>query len=286
VSELEGLPELTDPAVIAAFAGWNDAADAATSAIDHLADVWDATLLGELDPDPYYDFQVNRPIVSLEDGLTRRIEWPTTRLYVARPPGAGRDLLLIRGLEPNMRWREFCAEILAAIHDVGADLVVTLGALLSDAPHTRPLPVTGSASDASTAAQMGVERSRYEGPTGIVGVFQDACARIDLTAVSLWAHVPHYVAQPPCPRATLALLHRVEELLDVAIPLEDLPDEAEAWLRSVDELAAEDSEIAEYVAQLEARIEEGGSPEATATGDQIAEDFERYLRRRGTGRPD
>ena len=284
MSELEGLPELASPAVIAAFAGWNDAADAASAAIDHLADVWDATLVGEIDPDPYYDFQVNRPLVTLEDGLTRRIEWPSTRFYLARPPGATRDLLLIRGLEPNMRWRDFCSELLDAITGAGADLVVTLGALLSDAPHTRPLPVTGSASDAATAAHMGVERSRYEGPTGIVGVFQDACARIDLTAVSLWAHVPHYVAQPPCPRATLALLHRVEELLDVAIPLEDLPDEADAWLRSVDEMAAEDSEIAEYVASLEARSDEGAAPDAT--GEQIAQDFERYLRRRGTGRPD
>lgn len=272
------------PAVIAAFAGWNDAADAASCAIDHLADVWDATVIGEIDPDAYYDFQVNRPIVTLEDGLTRRIEWPTTRILLASPPGAGREILLIRGIEPNMRWREFCTELLDGIHGSGAELVVTLGALLSDAPHTRPLPVTGSATDGVTAARMGVERSRYEGPTGIVGVFQDACAASDLTAVSLWAHVPHYVAQPPCPRATLALLHRVEELLDVAVPLGDLPDEADAWLASVAELTEEDSEIAEYVAGLESRSDDGEAPEAS--GEQIAQDFERYLRRRGSGRTD
>jgi proteasome assembly chaperone (PAC2) family protein len=276
--EFSAVGELRRPMLVAAFEGWNDAADAATAAVEHLESVFHARTVGMIDPDDYYDFQVNRPSVSLSDDNVRQIEWPTTRVSVARLPGAGRDLVLLRGLEPNMRWRGFCEELIEGAHALEIDLVVTLGALLADTPHTRPVPVSGSASDAATAAQLDVEPSRYEGPTGIVGVFGEACRIAGLPSVSFWAAVPHYVAQPPCPKATLALLRRIEDLLDVPIPLGDLVERSRLWERQVDELAAGDSDVAEYVRSLESREPETELPEAS--GDAIAREFERYLRRR------
>jgi proteasome assembly chaperone (PAC2) family protein len=278
--EFSAVGELRRPVLVAAFEGWNDAADAATAVVEHLEEVFHAHPVGVIDPDDYYDFQVNRPNVSLIDGGTRRIEWPTTRISVARIPDASRDLVVVRGLEPNMRWRGFCEELIEGAHALGIDLVATLGALLADTPHTRPVPVSGTASDAATAASMNVESSRYEGPTGIVGVFGEACQTAGLPAVSFWAAVPHYVAQPPCPKATLALLRRVEDLLDIAVPLGDLVERSRSWERQVDELAAGDSDVAEYVRSLESREPETELPEAS--GDAIAREFERYLRRRRT----
>lgn len=278
--ELEGVPELVDPVVVAAFEGWNDAGEAASGVITHLESVWDATPIAELDPDDYYDFQVTRPMVEMIDGETRGITWPTTRLSRARLP-SGRDAVLIHGIEPNMRWRSFCREIVDKVHELGAEQVVLLGALLADAPHTRPVPVTGAANDAAMVAALDLEPARYEGPTGILGVLQDVCAKAELPTVSLWAAVPHYVAQPPSPKATLALLRRVEDLLDVAVPLGELPEEARAWENGVNELAEEDSEVAEYVRTLEEQKDATELPEAS--GDAIAREFERYLRRRDAG---
>jgi proteasome assembly chaperone (PAC2) family protein len=273
------LPTLRDPVLIAAFEGWNDAADAATGAVEHLERAWRVRPLAAIDPEDYYDFQVNRPTVTLIDGLTRRIEWPTTRVGYATDGPAGRDVVLLRGLEPNMRWRGFCAELVSVVQELGVTRVATLGALLSDSPHSRPVPVSSTASDEETLASLGLERSRYQGPTGIVGIFGEACAAAGLSSLSFWAAVPHYAAQPPCPKATLALLRRVEDMLDTEVPLGDLPEEAQAWERGVDELAREDTEIAEYVRSLEARESETELPEAS--GDAIAREFERYLRRRG-----
>jgi proteasome assembly chaperone (PAC2) family protein len=264
--------------LIAAFEGWNDAGEAATGAIEHLEQVWNATPLTSIDPDDYYDFQVNRPLVS-GDGDERVITWPTSRFSWARIPGAKRDVVLLRGIEPNMRWRAFTAEILSLAADLGVDTVVTLGALLADAPHTRPIPVTGTVTDNGLARRLDLEVSRYEGPTGIVGVLQDAAARVGLPSISLWAAVPHYVAQPPSPKATLALLRRVEDLLDLSVELGELPEDARAWEHGVDELAAEDSEVAEYVRSLEEAKDTAELPEAS--GEAIAREFERYLRRRG-----
>ncbi len=281
--ELEGVPELVDPVMIAAFEGWNDAGEAATSAVEHLEDVWDAQPVAALDPEDYYDFQVNRPEVTMETDGSRTITWPTTRMSWARPPGATRDVVLLRGIEPNMRWRAFTAELLALASDLGVETVVTLGALLADAPHTRPIPVSGSATDAALASRLGVELSRYEGPTGIVGVVQDAAGRVGMSAVSLWAAVPHYVAQAPSPKATLALLRSVEDLLELAIPLGELVEDARAWERGVDELAADDSEVADYVRTLEEAKDTAELPEAS--GEAIAKEFERYLRRRGESGP-
>ena len=277
--EFEGVGVLRDPMMIAAFEGGNDAADAATAAVEHLETVFDAHAVGAVDPDDYYDFQVNRPTVAVVDDNNRRISWPTTRISVARLPESRRDLVLVRGLEPNMRWRGFCSELVEAVHALGVDLVATMGALLADTPHTRPVPVSGTASDPATASKLNLDPSRYEGPTGIVGVFQEACTSAEVPAVSFWAAVPHYVAQPPCPKATLALLRRVEDLLDVAIPLDDLVERSRSWERQVDELAAGDSDVADYVRSLESREPEDALPEAS--GDAIAAEFERYLRRRG-----
>lgn len=275
-------PELVEPVVVCAFEGWNDAGDSATAAIEHLQLTWEATALSEIDPDDYYDFQVTRPTVRLVDGVTRRVEWPTTRLSVCRPPGANRDVVLVHGIEPNMRWRKFCAELISEFEDLGVTTVITLGALLADTPHTRPVPVTGTAYDATSAAQFGLERSRYEGPTGIVGVLQDACVQAGVPAISIWAAVPHYVSQPPSPKATLALLHRVEEILDVEVPLGDLPDQAEEWQRTVSEMAEEDEDVRNYVRALEERGDADLALNETS-GDAIAAEFERYLRRRRPG---
>ena len=279
-SSSEDLPELNDPLVVVAFEGWNDAGDAATGALEHLELIWNAEPLAALDPEDYYDFQVNRPTVSLVGGISRRIEWPTTRISVARPPDSDRDVVLIRGIEPNMRWRGFCDELIAILAELDVSIVVSLGALLADTPHTRPTPVSGSAYDAESAANWGVETSRYEGPTGILGVFADACVQAGLPAVSFWAAVPHYVSQPPSPRATVALLTRVEEVLEVTVPLGTLPQQADEWVKTVDEMAGEDDEVVEYVRSLEERATQ--SDLSQANGDQIAKEFERYLRRRGS----
>jgi proteasome assembly chaperone (PAC2) family protein len=281
VIEIEDVPELRSPVLIAAFEGWNDAADAASSVLDHLMRVWNARVVAAIDPEEFYDFQVNRPIVATNDEGMRRITWPSTQIAVASPPGALRDVILLRGIEPNMRWRQFCAELLAASTELGAELVVTLGALLADTPHTRPIPVTGTATEPDLSDRLKLEQSNYEGPTGIVGVFQDACTQRDIPAVSFWAAVPHYVAQPPCPKATLALVGQLEDLLEISIPLDDLPEESRAWERGVDELAEEDEEIGDYVRALEETRDTADLPEAS--GEAIAREFERYLKRRDSG---
>ncbi len=279
--ELEELPELESPVLIAAFEGWNDAADAASAVVDHLIKVWDARVVAAIDPEDFYDFQMNRPVVGTNDAGMRKITWPSTQLSVCRPPGSSRDVILLRGIEPNMRWRQFCAELLAAAEELGTELVVTLGALLADTPHTRPVPVSGTATEPDLVDRLKLEESTYEGPTGIVGVFQDACVQLDIPAVSFWAAVPHYVAQPPCPKATLALIGQLEDLLEISIPLADLPEESRAWERGVDELAEEDEEIADYVRALEETRDTAELPEAS--GEAIAREFERYLKRRETG---
>jgi proteasome assembly chaperone (PAC2) family protein len=282
VIELEGVPELIDPVMVAAFEGWNDAGDAASAAVAHLDREWKGEVFAALDAEDYYDFQVNRPTVFVDNGV-RKITWPTTRLSVVRVAdsdgkGRPRDLVLVRGMEPSMRWRSFCNEILGFAHELGVEMLVVLGALLGDTPHTRPVPVSGVTSDADLAARMDLEESRYEGPTGIVGILQEACTHAGVPAVSLWAAVPHYVSQPPNPKASLALLNRLEDLLDIRIPLGELSEDARAWQLGVDQLAAEDSEVAEYVQSLEEARDTAELPEAS--GEAIAREFERYLRRR------
>ena len=279
--ELEGVPELIDPVMVAAFEGWNDAGDAASTAVAHLDREWKGEVFAALDAEDYYDFQVNRPTVWLDNGV-RKITWPTTRLSVVRIGGEKpRDLVLVRGIEPSMRWRSFCNEILGFAHELGVEMVVILGALLGDTPHTRPVPVSGVTSDPDLARTMDLEETRYEGPTGIVGILQEACTHAGVPAVSLWAAVPHYVSQPPNPKATLALLNRLEDLIGLRIPLGELPEDARAWQVGVDQLASEDSEVAEYVQTLEEARDTAELPEAS--GEAIAREFERYLRRREPG---
>jgi proteasome assembly chaperone (PAC2) family protein len=277
------LPRLVEPVMIAAFEGWNDAGEAASTALEHLELSWDATPLVSIDPEEYYDFQVTRPHVRLADGVTRKIEWQTTRLSVAKLPGTDRHVVLVNGIEPNLRWRSFCRELLDYVEKLGVTKVITLGALLTDTPHTRPTPVSGISYDKSSAGELRVEPSSYQGPTGIVGVFQNACVEAGIPAVSFWASVPHYVSQARVPKAAVALLHRVEEVLDVEVPLGGLPEQAEEWERTVSEMAEADDEVREYVRQLEEQAEAEGDDLPEADGDAIAADFERYLRRRGTG---
>jgi proteasome assembly chaperone (PAC2) family protein len=279
------LPRLVDPVMIAAFEGWNDAGEAASTALEHLELMWDAEPLLSIDPEEYYDFQVTRPHVRQSEGITRRIEWQTTRLSVATLPGTERHVVLVNGIEPNLRWRTFCRELLGYVEALGVTKVITLGALLTDTPHTRPTPVSGTSYDKASASELDVEPSTYQGPTGIVGVFQNACIEAGIPAVSFWASVPHYVSQAPVPKAAVALLHRVEEVLDVEVPLGALPERAEEWERTVSEMAEADDEVRDYVRQLEeqAEADEADAPLEEADGDAIAADFERYLRRRGSG---
>jgi proteasome assembly chaperone (PAC2) family protein len=281
--ELAEWPELTDPVMVAAFEGWNDAGEAATSAVGHLTREWRAEPFGALDPEEYYDFQVNRPTVARDQDGRRRVTWPTTRLLRARVPGQNRDVVLVDGVEPSMRWRSYVVELLDAADRLKVEGLITVGALLADVPHTRPIPVTSTSDHPNMLGREGIEPSRYEGPTGIVGVLGDAAQQAGLPSVSIWAAVPHYAGGGPSPKASLALLRRVEELLDVSVPLGDLSEQAKAWELGVNELADGDTEVGEYVRALEQAKDTTELPEAT--GDAIAKEFERYLRRRDDDPP-
>ncbi|MGI8993869.1 MAG: PAC2 family protein [Nocardioidaceae bacterium] len=278
--EIEAEVLLDDGLVVAVFEGWNDAGEAATDALDHLLASWRAQLVASVDPEDYYDFQVVRPHVGFASDGEREISWRTTRLWRCQVGPDGRDVVLVTGIEPNLRWRSFCTELLDYVTSIGATTMVTLGALLADVPHTRPVPITGVSSDPELAQRHRLQKSQYVGPTGIVGVIQDAADRAGLRTMSYWAAVPHYVAQPPAPKATLALLGQLEDHLGVPIDLRGLPEEAKAWERGVDELASDDSDVAEYVRSLEEERDTAELPEAS--GDAIAREFERYLKRRGS----
>jgi hypothetical protein len=271
------LRDLTDPVVVAAFDGWNDAGSAASGVVEHLADAYGAVEVFSLEPDDYYDFQVNRPTVEIADDQQRLLRWPTASLLLGRLDD-GRDLLLISGPEPSMRWRSFCTVLVSALTSADAHRVHLVGALLADTPHTRPVPVSTTTSDPELMGEFGLLPSTYEGPTGIVGVLADAVARAGMGVLSLWAAVPHYVSHSPCPKATLALLTQLEHVLGTTLAQGDLPELAKAWERGVDELASDDTEVAEYVTNLEAQQDAAELPEAS--GDAIAAEFERYLRRR------
>jgi predicted ATP-grasp superfamily ATP-dependent carboligase len=282
VIELADVPELRDPIMIAAFEGWNDAGEAATAAIEHLTDVWSAEPVAAIDPEDYYDFQVSRPRIILDDGQ-RRISWPTTRILLAASTSLERDVILVQGIEPSTRWRSFTIELLEFAQQIGISTFVALGALLADVPHTRPLPVSATSEHVDVAHRFGLEASKYEGATGIVGVLSDAAGQSDLPALSCWAAVPHYAGGTPSPKATLGLIAKLEELFDVTIPHGDLSDQSRAWEHGVDELAESDEEVAEYIRSLEQAQDTVDLPEAS--GDAIAREFERYLRRRGENPP-
>jgi predicted ATP-grasp superfamily ATP-dependent carboligase len=276
-------PTLTRPVLIAAFRGWNDGGQGATLAGSYLARLWSAERFADIDPEGFVDFQATRPTVALEEGLTRRIDWPENVFYHGRVAGLDRDAVLLLGVEPNFRWRRFTELIVALARDLGVELVVTLGALLADVPHTRSAPVTGAATDPKLVEELGLQPSRYEGPTGIVGVLLDECRRAQLPSVSLWSAVPHYVSLAPSPRAARALCARLGDLLGAQIDVGELAEAEQAYVEQVSAAVASDADTASYVEELEQRadsledlVEEGNLP----TGDTIAAELTRFLRER------
>ena len=277
------IPELRAPILVAAFAGWNDAASAATAALEAVAASLDSEPIGHVDPEDFFDFQVNRPTIRLVEGQTRRIDWPTSSLLAARAGGAERDMVLFSGAEPNLRWRTFAAAVLDAAERLGVEMVVTLGALLADVAHTRDVPITGLASEAELVERLGLARSNYEGPTGIVGVLHDGCRERRIPSASLWAAVPHYVAAVPNPKAALALLRRLEGLTGVALDASELEDAVGRFDEQVDRAVAANPEIRALVTRLEAEQEIPIPGGEVPSGDAIAREFQRFLRQRGAG---
>jgi predicted ATP-grasp superfamily ATP-dependent carboligase len=273
-------PELEQPVLLAAFRGWNDGAQAASLAAGYLAKTWGAEQFAEVDPEDFFDFQATRPHVSLEDGLTRRIDWPETGFYHARPDGLDRDIVLLLGIEPNLRWRTFTDLVVGLAQELEVELMITLGALLADVPHTRPAPVTGSASDEELVQRLGLSASRYEGPTGIVGVLHDACRQADIPSASLWAAVPHYVSLTPSPRAAVALCERLGSLIGVEIDVDELEEAAQSYEEQVSEAVASDEETASYVEELERRADSIEESSDLPSGDALAAELTRFLRER------
>ncbi|MGC5616995.1 PAC2 family protein [Georgenia sp. Z1491] len=281
----DGVPPPRDGLVaLAAFDGWNDAGSAATSALAFVAEDWDTETLAVLDPEEYHDLQVNRPRVERGPDGSRILTFPRTEVLLATSPSTGERLVIVRGVEPSLRWSRYCAEILDALEAAGVRTLVSVGALLADVPHTRPIPVQSSSDDPAIQEALGLSSPDYEGPTGIVGVLGALSQERGLSAIGMWAAVPHYVSQPPSPKATLALLVALEDLVGMSLPTRDLAEDAAAWQRAVDELAQEDDDVAEYVEMLEESKDTAELPEAS--GEAIAREFERYLRRRDGGSPD
>jgi proteasome assembly chaperone (PAC2) family protein len=280
-------PELRSPVLVAAFRGWNDGGQGASLAAGYLAKLWNAHRFAEIDPEGFFDFQVTRPHVSLVEGVTRKIEWPETTFRHAGLSGSDRDAVLLTGNEPNVRWKAFTKLIVDLATELRVELVVTLGSLLADVPHTRPAPVTGSASDPELVERLGLENSRYEGPTGIVGVLHDACRAAGVASASLWAAVPHYVSLAPSPRAAQALCDRLGELLAVEIDTQELKEAGEAYAEQVSAAVATDEETQAYVEELEQRTDTIIEETQLPSGDALAAELTRFLRdrERGDGTP-
>jgi proteasome assembly chaperone (PAC2) family protein len=275
---------LRAPALVCAFKGWNDAGDAATAALQFVGASLDATRFAKLDPEEFFDFQATRPKVTLVEGRTREIEWPTVEIYEARVPRAPRDLVLLEGPEPSMRWRTFCDEILELAEALGVQMVVTLGALLADVPHSRPVQITGLSSDDALVDRLGVQQGSYEGPTGIVGVLHGACQAAGMPSASLWAAVPHYVAAAPNPKAALALVRKLETLVGVTVDAGELESAAGDYERQVSLAVQSDPDVQAFVERLEevaAEEEPSMDPNELPSGDVLARDFQRFLRQRG-----
>lgn len=288
--EILKIPALRSPVMLIAFSGWNDAAEAATGAASHILSAWSdgihaideqtgfvPELIANVDPEEFYDFQVNRPMVYMDDSHMRTLTWPSTQVFGLQMPQFDFDFVIVRGVEPSMKWKSFTQDLIDLADDLEVSMIVTLGSMLADAPHSRPITVTCSGAHPEIANRLGVEVSKYEGPTGILGVIADACLRRGLDAVSLWAAIPHYASNSPSPKATLALVNALEDLLEVTLPQGELPTGAREWESEVDELAREDSDVAEYVKALEE------SKDFTlledVSGDEIARELERFLRR-------
>jgi proteasome assembly chaperone (PAC2) family protein len=273
-------PELRDPVLVAAFRGWNDGGQGASLAAGYLAKVWEAERFAEIDAEDFYDFQATRPMVTLEAGETRTLEWPDNGFFHARVPGSRRDAVILIGTEPNLRWRTFAGLVLGLAQDLGVQRIVTFGSLLADVPHTRPAPVTAAATDAQMVEELGLEPSRYEGPTGIVGVLLDAARKASIPSLSLWAAVPHYVSLAPSPRAALALVNRFGELLHLDIDTDDLETASDEYSEQVSEAVSTDADTAAYVEELERRVDLLSEEEDLPSGDTLAAELTRFLRER------
>ena len=289
--EIHKIPALRSPIMVVAFSGWSDAAEAATGALSHLLGIWSETndtdistygdvipeLIAEVDSEEFYDFQVNRPMIEIDGSLIRSLIWPGTQIFGLATSQYENDFVIVRGVEPSMKWRTFTHQLLDLADDLEVSQIITLGSMLADAPHSRPITVTASGAHPDVANRLGVEVSRYEGPTGILGVIQDACLRRGIDAISLWAAVPHYASSSPSPKATLALITSLEDFLEIDLPLGDLANHANEWEKEVDELTQEDSEIGEYVKALEESKDSAAFSDVS--GDEIARELERFLRR-------
>ena len=274
---------LERPVLIGAFRGWNDGGQAATLAVGYLARLWGARKFADIDPELFVDFQATRPMVSLEDGRTRKIEWPENSFFRGRIPGVDRDAILLVGVEPNYRWRTFSEIVTELARDLGVELAVTLGALVADVPHTRASPVTGAATDPQLVDELGLQLSRYEGPTGIVGVLLDSCRRAGIPSVSLWAAVPHYVQLAPSPPAAKALCERLAGVLSTTIDVTELDEASEEYVEQVSQAVATDADTASYVEELERRsdsLELLEESDDIVSGDALAAEISRFLRDR------
>jgi len=273
-------PELKRPVLVAAFRGWNDGGQGASLGAAYLAKQWSAARFAEIEPEGFFDFQAVRPHVSLVDGETRRIDWPDNGFFHASIPGTDRDAVLLLGIEPNLRWRTFSGLVLELARDLGVEMLVTFGSLLADVPHTRPAPVTAAATDPALVAELGLEASRYEGPTGIVGIVHDQCREAGIASVSLWAAVPHYVSLAPSPRAALALVRRFGELMHIDVDLGELEHAAEEYAEQVSEAVSTDAETAAYVEELEQRVDSLAPEGDIPSGESLAAELSRFLRER------
>lgn len=275
-------PSLRKPILIAAFEGWNDAAEAATSAVDYLSRSWGAETFAEIDPEAFFDFQAHRPMTHLNEDGIREIDWPATEFTVASIPGSDRDAVLLHGIEPSMRWPTFCKLILDVATTTGSEMIVTFGALLAGRPHTRPVRITGTASTPDLAQKFGLSPARYEGPIGILGVLMDASRRADIPSVGLWAWVPHYVQGSPSPKAALGLVQRLGSLLEVELDLTDLDKRARTYEERIDQAVRSDPEIAATVQELEQQAD-AEDLQDIPSGEELAAEFERFLREQPRG---
>ncbi len=276
------LPKLRSPILVCSFRGWNDAAAAASTALATVANSLDAELIAQIDPEEYFDFQSTRPTITLTEGQARQIDWPENNLIAARVPGGDRDLVLLDGTEPNLRWRTFSETIATAADALGVEMVITMGALIAEVSHTLAVPITGLASDEDLVEELDLQRSSYEGPTGIVGVVHDCCRQVGMTSASLWAAVPHYVAAVPNPKAALALLRRLEGLTGIAVDASDLEAETTSYEEQIGRAVAANPEIEELVERIEAeQVEQLSDGEDLPSADAIAQEFQRFLRQQG-----
>jgi predicted ATP-grasp superfamily ATP-dependent carboligase len=283
-------PELRTPVVVCSFKGWNDAGEAASAAVSFIHDHFESEEVARIDPEEFFDFTAVRPTVRLTEGQTRQIDWPEVEISAARVPGADGDLVMLRGVEPSLRWRRFTEHVVGLAQDLNARMLITLGALLADVPHTRPVSVTGIASDQALVERLGFDRTTYEGPTGIVGVLHHTCAAAGLPSASLWASVPHYVAAAPNPKVALALVRAFEGAAGVAVDAGELESAAEQYESQVNAAVASDPEVKAFVERLESAMDEveaeTPAEDRIPSADTIASDFQRFLRQRGPNEPD